>query len=338
MPKEALLYERQENEKVKCFLCNHYCTIDDEKLGFCLVRENKGGVLYTNNYARLAACNIDPIEKKPLFHFLPGTSSLSIAAAGCNFRCGFCQNWQISQIKERYKDFTQEEISPETTLKQAIKSGCSSISYTYTEPTIFFEYALDCARLAKRDGLYNTFVTNGYMSPQALEMINPYLDAVNIDLKSFNADFYRKTCSSQLEPVLENIRLMKKLGIWIEITTLIIPGLNDSEEELKKIAEFIASVGVEIPWHISKFHPDYKMLDRSPTPITVLKNAYDIGKYAGLRYIYIGNVLGEEESTYCYKCKKPVIKRIGFEVSETNMEDGNCSFCKAKIDGVGLFY
>ena len=334
MSKEALLYERLEDNKVKCLLCNHNCTIADGKLGFCLVRENKGGTLYTNSYGKLVSYNIDPIEKKPLFHFLPGTKSLSIATAGCNFRCGFCQNWQISQIREGNTELMHEEVPPEEIVNQAIKSGCKSISYTYTEPTIFFEYALDCARLAKEKGLYNNFVTNGYMSAQALEMLKGYLDAANVDLKSFSEDFYQKNCSAHLKPVSENIRLMKKLGIWVEVTTLIVPELNDSEEELTQIANFIADVGKEIPWHISRFHPDYKMLDSGATPLSTLKKAYDIGEKAGLRYLYIGNVLGEAEETRCYNCKRALIKRVGFQILENKIKEGSCPFCKTKIDGV----
>ena len=334
MPEEALLYEKLENKKVQCFLCNHNCTIAEGKLGFCLVRENKGGTLYTNSYGRIVSCNIDPIEKKPLFHFLPGTKSLSIATAGCNLRCGFCQNWQISQIKEGSAELMHGEIPPEEIVKQAINSGCRSVSYTYTEPTIFFEYALECARFAKEKGLYNNFVTNGYMTAQALGMLKGYLDAANVDLKSFSEDFYQNNCAAHLEPVLENIRLMKKLGIWVEITTLVIPKLNDSVDELTQIANFIASVGKEIPWHISRFHPNYKMLDATATPVSILKKAYDIGKKVGLRYIYIGNVLGKGEETRCHNCQESLIKRMGFEVLENRIKEGICPFCKTKIDGV----
>ncbi|NQT95852.1 MAG: AmmeMemoRadiSam system radical SAM enzyme, partial [Candidatus Omnitrophica bacterium] len=250
MKKEAMLYKKLQGEAVECYLCNHRCRLLESKYGFCGVRQNIGGTLYTHVYANIVANHVDPIEKKPLYHFLPGTSTYSIATIGCNFRCGFCQNWQISQLSTKDAGTGEYELKPEEVVKEAQKSGCKSIAYTYTEPTIFFEYALDTARLAKEKGLYNIFVTNGYMTKEALDCINPFLDAANIDLKFFNDQTYKKICQGRLEPVLESIRHMKKLGIWIEVTTLIVPGLNDSEEELKGMAGFIADTGVEIPWHI----------------------------------------------------------------------------------------
>lgn len=336
MFKEALLYKKAEDKRTDCFLCNHYCKIKEGKFGICGVRKNVEGVLYTIAYGKAIAANIDPIEKKPIFHMLPGSKSFSIATIGCNFRCGFCQNWQISQTAEAMKlGVKAYDMPPEDIVKQAKGYGCKSISYTYTEPTIFFEYAYDTSKLAKDEGLYNIFVTNGYMTKEALEMIHPYLDAANVDLKFFNDEKYRKMCGARLEPVLEAIRLMHKLNIWVEVTTLVVPEQNDSAEELKMIASFLVEVGKEIPWHISRFHPDYKILNLESTPLSKLKEAYKIGKDAGLRYVYIGNV-PEEEMTYCYSCGKDLIRRFGFEVLKNELKDAKCPKCGAIIDGVAL--
>lgn len=336
MPKEALLYEKLEGKLAHCFLCAHHCRIADTKFGFCGVRQNLGGVLYTHVYAKPIAMNIDPIEKKPLYHFLPGSESFSLATIGCNFHCGFCQNWQISQanIRDGYFYTDERDVPPEEIVSEAKKSKCQSISYTYTEPTIFFEYALDIAKLAKKNGLYNNFITNGYMTKECLEMIKPYLDAANIDLKSFRDDFYRKICKGKLEPVLNSIRLMKEMGIWVEVTTLIIPGENDSDEELTDIAKFLVSLDKNMPWHISAFHPDYKFLDHQPTPVPTLKKAEAIGRKAGLNYIYVGNVLGFNNDTHCHNCNKLLIKRAGFSVLENNIKSGKCVYCSTTIPGV----
>jgi pyruvate formate lyase activating enzyme len=336
MLKEALLYKKLQGKKVSCFLCSHRCLINDENFGICQVRQNKGGVLYTYAYGEVVAANIDPIEKKPLFHVLPGSSSFSIAAAGCNFRCGFCQNWQISQKRESDKrGIGSKPMSPREIVADALSYKCKSISYTYTEPTIFFEYALETARLAKTKGLYNVFVTNGYMTKEALEMFQPYLDAANVDLKSFNDESYLRVCGAKLSPVLESIALMRKLNIWVEVTTLVVPGENDSIEELKGIASFLAATGREIPWHISRFHPDYKMTDKAPTALSKLKEAKQLGKDAGLRYVYIGNVI-EEEKTYCSKCARSLITRLGFDIVENNLKNGKCPDCGAALDGLAL--
>lgn len=337
MLKEALLYEKVLPDKVSCYLCAHRCLIKEGNRGICGARENQGGSLYSLIYGKAIACHIDPIEKKPLFHFLPGSTSLSVATAGCNFRCSFCQNWQISQASKGSLKIPGEEISPQELVKAAKRNGCQSISYTYTEPTIFFEYAYDTAKLARAEGLFNNFVTNGFMTKEALKTISPYLDAANVDLKSFREDFYKKLCGASLEPVLDSIRLMKGLNIWIEVTTLLVPGQNDSEEELREIAKFIASCGKEIPWHISRFHPDYKMTDGYSTPIGTIKKAREIGLDAGLRYVYPGNIPGEEgESTFCYQCGQRLIARYGFSILENRVKEGRCPECAVKIDGVGL--
>ncbi|OGX14808.1 MAG: AmmeMemoRadiSam system radical SAM enzyme [Omnitrophica WOR_2 bacterium RBG_13_41_10] len=331
--KEALLYEKLGNNQVRCFLCNHYCKIREEKFGFCAVRQNIGGTLYTQVYGKIITSHVDPIEKKPLYHFLPGSTSFSIATIGCNFRCGFCQNWEISQNSVRDNNYLGEEVSAKDIVEAAIKNKCKSISYTYSEPTIFFEFALDIAKLAKEKGLYNNFVTNGYMTEECITMIRPYLDAANIDLKFFRDSSYRKICAGALTPVLNSIRLMYKLGIWVEITTLIVPGENDSQEELQDIAGFIAGVDKNIPWHISRFHPDYKFSDHKATPEAALKKAEEVGQLAGLNYIYIGNVCGFGNDTYCPSCKKPLIRREYFNILEYNIKEGKCPFCNTGIAG-----
>jgi len=278
MKKEAMLYEKLDNNVVHCYLCGHQCKISEGKAGVCLVRKNEAGVLYSLVYRNAIATNVDPIEKKPLYHFLPGTNSFSIATAGCNFRCGFCQNWEISQMNIlEVPDYISRDLGPDAVVSGAIRKNCQSISYTYTEPTIYFEYAYDCAKVAKEKGLKNVFVTNGYMSKEALQKIQPYLDAANVDLKYFKDESYRKVCSGSLQPVLDSIKLMKELGIWVEVTTLVVPGSNDSPEELKGIAEFLAGVDKFMPWHISRFFPNYKFTDLDATPEATLKMAEEIG-------------------------------------------------------------
>ncbi|MFC2160510.1 AmmeMemoRadiSam system radical SAM enzyme [Acidobacteriota bacterium] len=335
MIKEAVLFRKEKDQKTTCFLCRHRCLIAPAKFGVCGVRQNIEGTLFSHVYGEVIASHIDPIEKKPLFHFLPGSLSFSVATLGCNFQCPFCQNWQISQNTKRGKSsFLESQLSPEDVVRTAELNDCRSISYTYTEPTIFFEYAFETSLQAKKKGIANVFVTNGYMTPEALEEIHPYLDACNVDLKSFREDFYIEKCKAHLEPVLESIRLMWKLGIWVEITTLIIPGQNDSEEELAEIAEFISQVSVNIPWHISRFHPDFKYEDGAPTPIESLRKAFLIGKKAGLHYIYIGNAWGESENTTCPHCQKILIARHGFDTRSFEVKNSKCGFCGYPIAGI----
>jgi pyruvate formate lyase activating enzyme len=335
MIKEAMLYQGLEKGKVVCNLCAHCCRIAPGKWGICGVRENRDGKLVSHAYGEVIAAHVDPIEKKPFFHFLPGTTSFSIATVGCNFRCPFCQNWEISQAsKEDSSGGRGDKLSPQDVVREALDQGCRSISYTYTEPTIFFEYAFDTAKLAKQAGLGNNFVTNGFMTAEALETIHPYLDAANVDLKAFREETYKKVCKARLQPVLDSIKLMRTLGIWLEITTLVVPGMNDSEEELRDIARFIAEVDGNIPWHISRFHPDYQYTDTKPTPVDTLGKALAIGKKAGLRYVYIGNVMGEGDFTLCPNCQKTLIKRRGFRVEENKVKGGKCPFCQSPIAGV----
>ncbi len=332
--KEALLYKKLDDKRVQCYLCAHHCIIKDNDFGFCAVRQNKDGVLYTYTYGKLVAAQVDPIEKKPLYHFLPGSKSFSIATLGCNFRCGFCQNWQISQADAKQVNASiGEDYSPAQIVDAAVKSKCKSISYTYTEPTIFFELALDTAKIAQNKGLSNIFVTNGFMSSECLQMIAPYLDAANVDLKFFNEESYKKICSGRLSVVLDSIRLMHKLGIWVELTTLVIPGENDSQQELDGIAGFISEVDKNIPWHISRFHPDYKFRQKTSTPEDSIKMAQGLGKKHKLNYVYAGNVTGWGSDTYCPECSKLLIAREGFSVVSNNIKDSKCEFCSYVIAG-----
>lgn len=337
--KEALLYKKLPRSQVQCQLCNHYCTIPPGGKGICGVRENRDGVLYSLVYRKLISYNIDPIEKKPFYHLAPGSTAFSIATVGCNFRCIFCQNWEISQFtRENPGDkIPGEDISPQQIVQIALGYGTEGISYTYTEPTIFFEYAYETAILATEKDLYNTFVTNGYMSTSAIEMIAPYLDGANVDLKSFNEDFYKNYCGASLKPVLKNIEKMKELGIWVEVTTLIIPTLNDSNSELRKIAQFLYNISPDIPWHVSSFYPHYKLTDLPPTPKETVKNARQIGLEVGLKYVYTGNIYDDEGSrTYCPSCKKALIHRTGFSVTKNIVKDNHCPYCNTEISGITL--
>ncbi|MBW2976703.1 AmmeMemoRadiSam system radical SAM enzyme [Candidatus Woesearchaeota archaeon] len=348
---EAILYKKLENKKVACTACSQKCIIAPDNTGICGVRQNKNGKLYLLVYGKAISFNIDPIEKKPLFHFMPGTEIFSLGTVGCNFSCDFCQNWDISQItKELRKKLLKEkkiermdaevssmgyELLPEKIVEICAEKNISSIAYTYNEPTIFFEYAYDTAKLAHKKGIKNVFVTNGYETEEALRLIKPCLNAVNIDLKSFSDEFYKKICKASLQPVLETIKLAYELGIWVEITTLVIPTKNDSDSELKKIAEFIAGIDENIPWHVTAFSPTYKMSDVPPTSYKTLIKAYNIGKKAGLKYAYVGNILDEEHSnTYCPKCNALLIKRSGYYTTIKNLEKGKCRKCSEKIAGV----
>ncbi len=333
MLKEAMFYHR-EGDLLVCDLCPHRCRIAENKCGFCGVRKNEGGKLLTLSYGNICASAVDPIEKKPLYHFLPGTTSFSIATMGCNFRCHFCQNWRLSQITES-AGLVTEQVTAEDIVRSAIKYNCASISYTYTEPTIFYEFVLDCSVLAKEQGLATVWVTNGYINQEPLFKVLPYIDAANVDLKSFNHQTYRQLCAGSLSEVCETISILYKEGVWLEVTTLIIPGVNDSHEELSQIAEFIASLSIDIPWHISAFYPNYRMLDVPPTSLQLLLEAEVIGRKKGLRYIYLGNV-AKESNTYCPNCDMVLIRRIGFNVLENylTINDGRCPNCNFEVRGI----
>ncbi|MFH0922315.1 MAG: AmmeMemoRadiSam system radical SAM enzyme [Fibrobacterota bacterium] len=331
---QARFWQMAGRGRVRCGLCAHGCVIPEGRTGRCAVRRNRDGVLYSENYGEMAALALDPVEKKPLLHFLPGSTTYSYAARGCNFHCAFCQNASLSQAN----GFTipSRQIGPEALVAQAVRSGARSISFTYSEPTVFFEFAEDTARLARLQGLRNVFVTNGFMSPAACQAAASFLDAVNVDLKCFSEATYRKVMGGALGPVLENIRVLHAAGVWLEVTTLLVPSMNDSEAEFRAIARFLASVSVDLPWHLSRFHPQYRMTDRDPTPVALLRRACDIGREEGLRFVYTGNVPGEEgESTRCPDCRTRLIQRHGCSVSSSNLlPDGRCPHCGLAMPGV----
>jgi pyruvate formate lyase activating enzyme len=329
--REAMLYRKAEGSYCDCFLCAHRCHIAPGKRGVCRVRENREGTLYSLVYGKLVAAHVDPIEKKPLYHFMPGSTSYSIATAGCNFQCDFCQNWQISQ-SVREGDIPGRRTGPEEVVQAAESHRCASISYTYTEPTIFFEYAHDCARLARDRGIRNVFVTNGYETPETVEKMTGLIDAANVDLKAFDDGFYRDRCKARLAPVKESIRLMRKAGIHLEVTTLLIPGYNDDPDELKRLTEFLAGVSPDIPWHVSRYHPDYQFDHAAATPPEAIFRAIEIGREAGLCYLYAGNLpAGEHENTHCPKCNATVISRSGFSARITGLKGAACAACGEQL-------
>lgn len=342
--REAMLYDRREGGGVQCRLCAHGCVIKDGGRGICMVRENRGGTLYSLVWGRPIAGNVDPVEKKPLFHFLPGTLSYSIATLGCNFQCAFCQNWDISQHPRDHEGRIQgggprgQEVPPEVIIKNARTHGCASISYTYTEPTIYFEYAYDCMELAQARRLYNIFVTNGYESPDCVEAAKDLLDAANVDLKAMTDRFYKEECKARLQPVLDTLKNLHAAGIWLEVTTLVIPGKNDDPGELRELAGFIAGeLSPEVPWHVSAYHPQYKYRQGGPprTPVETLEAALAIGREAGLHFVYAGNVPGHDsESTFCAGCGQRLIGRRGYMVSEVNLKNGACASCGLALPGV----
>lgn len=333
---EAMLWEKERNG-VRCFLCARRCFIPKSKRGFCQVRVNMDNKLYTLNYGKLIAVNVDPIEKKPLFHFYPGSTSLSIAAQGCNFRCQFCDNWQISQTVDGEAERTAgDDYTPEEIVKLAERNGCKSISYTYTEPTIFFEFAFKTAKLAHRSNILNTFVTNGYMSDDAIKKISKYLDAATVDFKaSGDSEFYKNFMSvPDVEPIFASLKRMKKQRIFIELTNLIVPQLGDDVKKCRKLAERITTeLESDIPFHILQFHPSYKLLELPSTPVATLEKCVQEARSAGLKYVYLGNVPGHiDENTYCYNCGEPLIKRTGFTIGSANLVGDRCPNCGFKMN------
>lgn len=336
--REAMFFRKEGDTHVRCGLCRFRCLIRDGARGLCGVRENRGGILISLVYGEICAEHVDPIEKKPLFHVLPGSSSYSIATPGCNFHCRHCQNYSISQLPPNTEIKGLLHRSPRNIVEQAISSRCQSISYTYTEPTIFYEFAYDTAQLARKAGLKNIFVTNGYISTEALAKIAPILDAANIDLKGFSESFYHEIVQAKLSEVLDSIIMYRKQGIWIELTTLIIPGLNDSDAELQGIASFIMThLGADTPWHVTAFYPTFKLTDRGPTPASTLKRAREIGLAAGLHYVYAGNIPGSGgENTRCPYCSAMMIERYGFSVLENRVRKGACPDCGKAIAGLAL--
>lgn len=320
-----------KGERLTCILCQHYCKIKEGQTGICGVNKNVGDKIECLVYGYPSAMNIDPIEKKPLYHFLPGTKAFSFGTVGCNFHCPFCQNWNISQTHDID---TSHYFSPERMVQLALEYDCRSIAYTYNEPTIFYPYARDIALEAQKHGLKNVFVSNGFESSEVIDDMKGIMDAVNADLKSFDPKYYKKELGGNLENILENLKHFMANGIWLEVTTLIVPTQNDSDEELEKIAEFIAKeLGVDVPWHITAFHPDYKELDLPPTSVNTLKRAYDIGKKHGLNYIYIGNA-NFETPTRCPSCDEVLIERDYFRHTQNHLKGSQCPKCGTTIAGV----
>jgi pyruvate formate lyase activating enzyme len=325
-------YYKKTSKGIRCLLCRHYCNLAEGQTGICGVNKNEDGKLKNIVYGKVAALNIDPIEKKPLYHFLPGTTALSIGTVGCNLQCPFCQNWQISQTGDI--SFS-EEVMPEQIVSLAVDKGCKTIAYTYNEPVIFYPFAHDIAVLAKRYGIKNVFVSNGMESPEVIDEMVGIIDGFNIDLKSFNPGFYKKTLKGDLDAVLDTLKLLREKGFWLEVTTLVVPGENDSDEELKNIASFIVKeLGDYTPWHISAFYPTYKMTNKSRTSLNSLQRAYNIGVDQGLKYIYKGNV-AERGITYCLECNNELIVRNGYYILKNLIgTKGHCPYCNAKIEGV----
>lgn len=334
MEHEARFYEANADGSVRCYLCGHHCVISDGKLGVCQVRKNVGGTLYTLSYGQIISQCVDPIEKKPLYHFYPGSKSYSIATLGCNFHCKWCQNWHISQIQKGQRVAIDRDVTPKEIVADAQYTGSRSIAYTYTEPTVFFEFAYDTAQLAHAVGLANIYVTNGYMSGDMLDVFHKTLDGANVDLKAFRKTTYQRLIGARLQTVLESLVKMKELGIWLEVTTLVVPGVNDDPDELQDIASFISlELGVDTPWHISRFFPYYRMTDRPPTPMETLQRAQEIGLEAGLQYVYVGNVSGGNE-TICPDCGQVLIRRYGYAVRIEDFSQGRCENCGTSIAGV----
>lgn len=332
--KQALLSSKLGDQKIKCNLCAHFCTIPPGQTGICRVRKNIGGELFSLNFDKIAASHPDPIEKKPLYHFLPGSSSFSIATEGCNFRCRFCQNHSLSIIENETQIFG-ENISPDELIKLALRSNSASISYTYTEPTIFFELMLDTAKLARQSGLKNVMVTNGYMSEPAFEMMQPYLDAANIDLKAFSENFYKKYCQARMQPVLDTIKRMKESNIWIELTTLLIPDLNTDETEIRQLIDFILNLKRDIPWHVSRFFPHFQLQDILPTQIDIIHKYLHLAREMGIQYVYGGNIMPDQWSnTICPDCGELLIERNGYHVRVKQLSNGKCRNCGHSIPGI----
>lgn len=331
--KEAMYYRKLEGDLVQCQLCPNKCLLREGQRGICKVRENIGGKLYSMNYGKIVAMNLDPIEKKPFFHFLPGEKAFSIAAPGCNLRCLYCQNWQISQVVPEEINFVQ--MKPEEVVQRAIESQAKIIAYTYSEPTVFYEFMIDTAKIAREKGLKNVVVTSGYINPEPLRELCKYVDAIKVDLKGFNENFYQKVTQGTLQPILETLKIIKEEGVWLEIVNLIIPGLNDSEKEIRELSRWIKeNLGEDIPLHFIRFFPNYKMQNLPPTPIETLIRAREIAFEEGLKFVYTGNIDFEEgETTFCPNSKEKAILRKGFFLIKNNLKDGHCPSGE-KIPGV----
>ncbi|MFH1368440.1 MAG: AmmeMemoRadiSam system radical SAM enzyme [Elusimicrobiota bacterium] len=331
---DARYWEKLDSGDIQCLLCPRECVIPEGETGYCTTRKNEDGVLKSLVYAQLVSMNVDPIEKKPLFHFLPGTDILSVATAGCNLRCSFCQNWNISQVKP--DEVESVNVSPMELVKIAKRRKCPSIAYTYNEPTVFAEYVFDSAALARKQGVKTAMVTCGYTNPKPLKELCSVIDAASVDLKGFSDTVYRKVAGAKLQPFLDSLKIYKENGVWLEVGYLVIPTLNDSNEELKAFADWIyKNLGPDVPMHFLRFFPQHKMTNLPPTPLETMEKAYNIARKAGMRYVYLGNVAGHNsENTYCHKCGKMIIERKGYIIQQINMKDGKCGFCGQKIPGI----
>jgi len=332
-PKEALFFKKMDSQDVQCLLCPRECIIHDGKRGFCRNRENRGGTLYTLVYGKPAVVDIGPIEKAPLYHFIPGHFRLCITCASCNLRCKHCQNFHLSQ--KSFEELDHYSYSPLEIVRQVKKQGLNSVSFTYTEPTVYYEYLYDISVIARENGIKTSIVSNGYINREPLLKLLTVLDAVKIDLKGFSEEFYKDACSATLKPVLESLQTVKRENVWLEIVNLVIPTLNDEPKMIDEMCRWIkANLGQDTPLHFTRFHPDYRLTHLSPTPNSTLEQAYDIAKKNGLRYVYIGNVSGHTyNSTYCPSCNRNVISRMHMDVVEMNVVDGRCRFCNALIPG-----
>ena len=332
--KEAMFYQKLEGNNLRCRLCPRKCIIPEGGRGFCRVRENKGGKLYSLVYGKPCSVDLGPIEKAPIYHFIPGHVRLCLSTVGCNLRCKYCHNWHISQAGPG--ELREYNLSPEEVVKEALSQGVKSISFTYTEPTVFYEYIYDISKLAREKGIKTSIVSNGYINPEPLRKLLTVLDAVKIDLKGFTESFYREVSSAGLQPVLETLKVLKQEGVYFEIVNLIVPTLNDDPEEIKKMCEWIKeNLGEDVPLHFSRFTPAYKLTSLPATPIKTLEEAVKIAQETGLRYVYLGNVPGHRyNSTFCPQCGKRLIHRIHFSVLKDEIEDGICGFCGYKIAGI----
>jgi len=332
--KEASFYKKLKNKIVQCQLCPRGCVINPGKRGYCRTRENQNGTLVSLSFGRPVAVHVDPIEKKPLFHFLPGTTAFSVATAGCNLQCRFCQNWEMSQAAP--EDLSTQPLTPEELVAKARASGAPVIAYTYTEPVVFYEYMFETAKLAHAQGLKNCMHSNGYINEEPLRRLAPYLDAANIDLKGFSDEYYAKLCAGTLAPVLKTLKVLKEEGVHIEVTNLLLPGFNDNESDIRKMCVWIReNLGADTPLHFARFFPMYKLLGLNPTPVSSLEKARDIARESGLRYVYLGNIIGHEaEDTYCPNCRRAVIQRAGYIIEKIDLVNGSCPFCNEKIQGV----
>ena len=332
--KEAKYYSKLADKQVQCLMCPRECLLKPGDTGYCTNRKNEGGILRSLVYAKVCSANVDPVEKKPLFHFLPGSTTFSIATAGCNLRCVFCQNWEISQVP--YTEVQSRELSPEQVVRLAAENNCASISYTYSEPTAFYEYMFDTAAVAHKHGIRNVMVTSGYINPEPLKELCTVIDAANVDLKGFSDRVYKQVAAAKLAPVLETLKIMKAKGVWLEVGYLVIPTLNDSSKEIGDFSLWVsANLGKDVPVHFLRFFPMHKLTQLPPTPIETLERAFNIARNAGLKYVYIGNVPGHRsENTYCPNCKNMVIERKGYFLGKINMTKGKCNFCGYKIAGI----